>query len=193
MRNKEIYFDWFLLLEWSLLMENIIAYVWWPTSVSLSGYELPLWMLISIFLFCNLIIWYAFWKSYLWNIMKGVFENSKTIRSLWVNVNKSLYRLFWLLFIFLAITALLVIVDGNVRPSDGLFYLIKWLGIMILVWIAKKEYVFLWALMYVLLEYMMFIKLELPIAYKETLILIIILLVLIFKPEWLFNFQNRRM
>jgi branched-subunit amino acid ABC-type transport system permease component len=63
--------------------------------------------------------------------------------------------------------------------------------VMILVGIAHKQYVFLWALLYVLIEYVMFIELGWPIAYKETLILVVILLILILKPEGLFSLGKR--
>jgi branched-subunit amino acid ABC-type transport system permease component len=34
--------------------------------------------------------------------------------------------------------------------------------------------------------------LGLPISYKETFILIVIVAVLLFKPEWLFTFRKRK-
>jgi hypothetical protein len=42
---------------------------------------------------------------------------------------------------------------------------------------------FFGALIYVLAEYLLFVKLGLPISYKETFILFVILFVLMFKPE----------
>jgi hypothetical protein len=54
---------------------------------------------------------------------------------------------------------------------------------MILVGISKKEYMLFGALLYVVMEYLLFIQLGLPISYKETFILIVIVAVLLFKPE----------
>ncbi|MDR0369441.1 MAG: hypothetical protein LBH96_02675, partial [Candidatus Peribacteria bacterium] len=77
------------------------------------------------------------------------------------------------------------------RASDGLFYMIKAMGIMILVGTARRERIFAGALLYVLVEYLLFIVWGLPISYKETFILLVILGVLLFKPEGLFNRKKR--
>jgi len=52
----------------------------------------------------------------------------------------------------------LILNETNLRASDGLFYLIKGIGIMILVGVAKKEYMYLGALLYVFIEYLLFIQ-----------------------------------
>ncbi len=54
---------------------------------------------------------------------------------------------------------------------------------MIMIGLEKKEYIYLGALVYVALEYIIFIGLGMPIQYKETLILVIILAILLIKPE----------
>jgi hypothetical protein len=43
------------------------------------------------------------------------------------------------------------------KPGDGFFYLIKGLGISILVGFSQKQWVCIGALLYVLLEYLFFI------------------------------------
>jgi branched-subunit amino acid ABC-type transport system permease component len=70
--------------------------------------------------------------------------------------------------------------------------MIKALGIMILVGTTRKEYLFLGALLYVLVEYGLFIVWGLPISYKETLILLVILGVLLFRPEGIFARRERK-
>jgi branched-subunit amino acid ABC-type transport system permease component len=69
--------------------------------------------------------------------------------------------------------------------------MIKALGIMVLVGTVRKERMFAGALLYVLVEYLLFIERGLPISYKETLILVVILGVLLFKPEGLFTCRKR--
>jgi branched-subunit amino acid ABC-type transport system permease component len=83
--------------------------------------------------------------------------------------------------------AFLLLTETSLRASDGLFYMIKALGIMILVGTAKRERMFAGALLYVFIEYVLFIIRGLPISYKETLILFVILGVLLFRPEGLFS------
>jgi branched-subunit amino acid ABC-type transport system permease component len=63
---------------------------------------------------------------------------------------------------------------------------------MLLVGIAKKEWMYIGALLYVVVEYLLFIQWGFPMEYKETLILLVILLVLIFKPEGLFMIRKRK-
>jgi branched-subunit amino acid ABC-type transport system permease component len=88
--------------------------------------------------------------------------------------------------------AFILLTETSLRASDGLFYMIKALGVMILVGTARKEYLFLGALLYVAVEYLLFIVGGLPISYKETLILVVILGVLLFKPEGLFTGKARK-
>lgn len=175
----------------SILLENATNYIFGPNSVSFSGMNLSVWFLITLFVCINLAIWYIFGKSYFGTMMKWVYENSKTIQSLWIRVNKTLYWLFFVLFLVLVGVACMVLVEWNMRATDSLFYAIKGIWIMILVWVAQKQYMLWWALLYVLLEYLMFITFWRPIAYKETLILVVILLVLFVKPEGLFSFSKR--
>lgn len=78
------------------------------------------------------------------------------------------------------------------KPIDWIFYLLKGVWIMVLVWITKIEYSFIWALIYVIFEYILFISLWVEITYKESLILLIILIILIFKPNWLFTLKTRK-
>jgi len=177
----------------SIFLENTTNYIFGPTSVGFTDMSISTPLMIALFLWVNLLIRYAFGKSYFGVMMKGIWEQSKTVRSLWINVNKVLYWIFTGLLILLAGTAVMILIEGNMRSSDALFYMIKWIGIMILVGIASKQYIMRGALLYVLLEYLMFITRGWPIAYKETLILVIILLVLIFKPQGLFSFWKRRL
>ncbi|MEI7477610.1 MAG: hypothetical protein WCJ81_03700 [bacterium] len=52
-----------------------------------------------------------------------------------------------------------------------------------MVGVDKKQYMYLGALIYVILEYLLFIRLGFPIGFKETLILFMILAILLIKPE----------
>gem|GEM_PF-4583746 len=52
---------------------------------------------------------------------------------------------------------------------------------------------FFGALAYVLIEYLLFITRGLPIAYKESLVLVIILFVLMLKPEGIFSLSKRKL
>ena len=63
---------------------------------------------------------------------------------------------------------------------------------MIMVGVEKREYIFLGALMYVAIEYILFIGLGLPIEFKETCILVIILAILLIKPQGLFSIKARQ-
>lgn len=177
----------------SIFLENMTNYLFGPTSVSFSGMSMNVPLLIMLFVVVNVFIRYLFGKSYFGVMMKWIREQSKTIRSLWVSVNKTLYRLFAWLLLLLAGVAVMILIEGNMRSTDAIFYMIKGIGIMILVGIASKEYIMRWALLYVVLEYVMFISWWWPIAYKETLILVIILLVLLCKPTGLFSLWKRNL
>lgn len=176
----------------SVFLENATSYLFWASSVSLSWVSISLGVLVALFVIINLLIWYVFGKSYFGKVMQWVHENDKAIRSLGVPTKQIVQWLFFILFLVLAGVATMILIEGNMRASDALFYMIKWIGIMILVGVSQKQRIIRWALIYVLLEYLMFISLWWPIAYKETLILVIILLVLVFRPEWLFSFTKRK-
>jgi branched-subunit amino acid ABC-type transport system permease component len=175
----------------SLFLENSINIMYWPASISLSWFDIWLPLLILLFVLLNVLLFYFFSTTLYGKIMKGVFERSTVVSSLWIRVYRLQYILFIILLIILVLVAWLVLVESTMRPSDSLFYLIKGIGISILVWFSQKQRVFVWAMLYVLVEYFFFIYLWRPIVYKESLILIIILFVLIWKPSWLFSFWKR--
>jgi branched-subunit amino acid ABC-type transport system permease component len=95
------------------------------------------------FVVINALVYYLFGMSYLGKVYKGIYENSQTVRSLGVRVDRLLYVLFAILFVLLGVAAWLVLAESNMRSSDAIFYLIKGIGVMILVGIAHKQYVFL--------------------------------------------------
>jgi len=181
-----------LTLGVSIVLENMIGYVFGPSSVSLSLISLPSWSLFLILLGLLGGFWYIFSKTMLGIILKGMFEHSNVIRWLGVPTMKILQWLFGFFLLLLLANSFLILNETNLRASDGLFYLIKGIGIMILVGVAKKEYMYLGALLYVFIEYLLFIQFWFPISYKETLIIAVIVLVLLAKPEWLFSLAKRR-
>ena len=171
----------------SILLENLVNYIFGPNAVSIWGFSLNNTMMLIGFVLINMWVFYFIKRSFLGKIFKGIFENVNVIKSLGFKTNKNLQIFSLFLLLLLWVTAWMLLINWNVRASDALFYLIKGIWIMILVGITKIEYVFVGTLLYVLLEYVLFIKLWLPIAYKETLVLIIMLLVLMIKPQGLFT------
>jgi len=190
-KQRELF--WLVFTLWSsILLENGVNYIFWPTSVSINNIVLWTPVLIILFVLLNILLIYFFKYSFTGKIFKWIQENWKILRSLWYKLHRKLYYFAWLLLLTGFLSWFLILVFGNIRSSDHIFYLFKWIWIMILVWITKIEYVFIGALLYVLLEYILFISLWLPIAYKEALILIVILILLIFRPQWIFTFKSRK-
>ncbi len=184
---------WLVITLWiSIILENLTSYIYWPNSVSLSIMHMPIYGLLIIFLILIWFFFYLYKYSFLGITLNAISEDSKLVRGLGVNTSKILQITFFCLLILLLACSFLLLNESNLRAGDGIFYMIKWIWIMILVWIAKKEYMFFGALLYVLIEYLLFIQRWLPISYKETLILIIILFVLLFRPEWLFSLRKRK-
>ena len=176
----------------SIILENVTNYIYGPNSISLNMVNFSRQLLLIIFIVLFVLFYYLYKNTLLGAMLRGIEENSKTIKSLGIKVNVTLQWLFMGMLILLLVMAFIILNEANLRASDGIFYLIKWIWIMILVGISKKEYMLFGALLYVLMEYLLFIQIWLPISYKETLILIIILWVLFFKPEWLFTLIKRK-
>ena len=176
----------------SIIVENLTSYIYWSNSVNLSIMHMPIYGLVIIYLVLIWFFFYLYKYSILGITLNAISEDSKLVRGLGVNTSKILQITFFCLLILLLACSFLLLNESNLRAGDGIFYMIKGIWIMILVWIAKKEYMFFGALLYVLIEYLLFIQRWLPIAYKETLILIIILFVLLFKPEWIFSLRKRK-
>jgi len=177
----------------SLVTENVLHLFYGPWSVSVSGIDVPLYVLIVLFIGLNIFLFYMSWATVFGKMMKGVFERSLVVSSLWIRVQRLQYITFFLLLLILTLIAGLVLVESNIKPGDWLFYLIKGIWISILVGFSQKQWVFVGALLYVLVEYFFFIHLWRPIIYKESLILVIILLVLVWKPSGLFSFWKRHL
>ena len=176
----------------SIVLENITNYIYGPDSINLSIVHFNRQILLILFILLFWLFYYLFKHTLIGAMLRGIEENNKTIRSLGIKSNKILQILFMGMFVLLLVMAFIILNEANLRASDGIFYLIKWIWIMILVGISKKEYMLFGALLYVLMEYFLFIQIGLPISYKETLILIIILSVLLFRPQGLFSFRNRK-
>jgi branched-subunit amino acid ABC-type transport system permease component len=130
---------------------------------------------------------YFFRKSIAGKMLNAINENSGLVRGFGISTTSFLQKVFASLLVLLFVLAFILLNETSLRASDGVFYMIKALGIMILVGTAKKERMFAGALVYVLVEYGLFILAGLPISYKETLVLVVILGVLLFKPEGLFS------
>ena len=176
----------------NVFVQNMVNYVYGPSSIGLHLFTTTPWILLIMILVISWITYYLLKGSLIGKVYTSIEENTQTTDSLGIKSTKLLHQLFGWLFWLLVVNALFIINETNLKATDGVFYLIKWIWIMILVGVGKKEYIFVWALLYVLLEYFLFITLWLPIAYKETLVLIIILWVLLWKPEWLFMIRRRK-
>ena len=176
----------------NIILENAVSYIYWPSPVSLNIIDFKRYILLIIFIFLVSFSYY-FFKHTLYGItLKWISENSKIIKSLGINSTRLLQYFFGCWLVLFLRNAFMILNKTNLKWTDGLFYIIKWIWIMILVGLGKKEYMFFWALIYVAVEYLLFIQLWLPISYKETLILIMIVIILMFKPEWLFTFKRRK-
>lgn len=178
------------LMLW-VVLANILQFFFGSRGIFLSVWHIPVWMLLGIFVCVAGGIYYIFEKTHYSIVFKWLFEKAAVIQSL--GIPSGTYRhvlyIFWLAALF-GISALILHTSG-LKAVDGLFYLLKGLAIMILVGIGNKKYIFLWALLYVFVEYVLFIKLWWSIAYKESMIMVVILFVLLFRPEWLFGHKTR--
>ena len=175
----------------SIVVDNSIAIIYGSSPVSIEGWWLSRWELACMLIVLQLLIIYIFQKSFLGKIWQGIYSNTWSIRTLGIPVNTMIHILFCIFFVCSMWLALLVAQQWAIKPSDHLFYTLKWIGIMIAVWVDKRQYMYLWALFYVILEYILFVVWWVPLGYKEALILIIILILLLLKPEWLFSFKQR--
>lgn len=175
----------------SLLLENIINVTYGPNAVSTSfGLWTPLHLLLVIVSICT-ITTYCFHLSYRGKVWQAIGTQTSSVRALGIHVTQLLHLLYVLLFPLVVSIGILIANESAIKPSDNLFYFIKAVGIMILVGTEKKQYMYVWALLYVTLEYLCFVTLWFPISYKETLILFLILCILLIKPTWLFSFHSR--
>lgn len=183
---------WFIFtLGCSILVENSTQIIYGSSPASLDSMPISRIRLAIILLSMHLLIRYIFKKSYLWIVRQGIYSNTSAICSLGIRTSLLLHTLFSCFFFLSIALSIAIAQQWAIRPSDHLFYMIKGLGIMILVWITKRQYIYVGALLYVILEYVLFIVWWLPLGYKEALILLLLLILLLFKPEWLFSFRQR--
>lgn len=190
--DKQRELAWLIItLAVSLFLENLTNYIYGTTWISLHIQTFSLWMLLIIFTIL-LVMCFFFFKKTLWGkIFQAISENGILISAFWIKRFKIIQFFFIFLFFLLIGMSGLLLYHSSIKMQDGLFFIIKGMGIMIFVGLEKKEYLFLGALLYVLLEYFLFINIGIPIIYKESLILIFIVFILLFKPEGLFSFKKR--
>lgn len=173
------------------LLANILQFFFGSGGIYLSAWKMSPWILMSLFVSIASRIYYIFEKSHYSIVFKWLFEKSIVIQSLGIplNIYRHILYIFWFVLFFLV--GILLLHTSWIKAVNGLFYLLKGLAIMIMVGISRKQYIFLGALLYVLAEYLLFIKRGLSIAYKESMIMIVILVVLLIRPDGLFSFKTR--
>lgn len=176
----------------SILVENVTNMIYGPVPTSIQLGTFSRWWLCIALVVINALVIYIFNWSFLGKIWKGIYVNTWSIRALGVRVNTMLHALFLALLPCTIAIGVLIADQGTLTANDNLFYIIKGIGIMIMVGIDKKEFIYLGALLYVIIEYVMFVLGGLPVSFKEALILIIILLVLLFRPEGLLSTKARK-
>ncbi len=175
----------------SILIENMIGWVFGPLAISVSGFSFSWWQLLLILLLGSGGLWYRYQKTLVGKLGTAITENEYLIRGMGVSVRKFSLLMWLALCGLLFLVAWVLLNESSLKAGDGFFYMIKGLGIMILAGIEKKEYLYLTALLYVIVEYLLFVQWGLPLSYKETLILIVILLVLLLRPQGLFSRKKR--
>lgn len=174
-----------------VVIANIIQFFFGSGAIFLSAWNVSAWLLGAIFILVSLSVYYIFEKSCYSMIFKWLFEKYATMQSLGIPISTYMHVLYVSRFVGFVGIAILLLHTSGLKAVDGMFYLLKWLAIVIMVWIAHKQYIFVWALLYVLVEYFLFLHLWLPIAYKESMIMVVILLVLLVKPQGLFSIRTR--
>lgn len=176
----------------SIAIENVVNIIYWPSAISLSLRTRTPAALITTLVVINLLIVYLFHRSFNGAIRQAIYANAGSVRSLGVRVWRMLTILMSAVLPIVVTLGVIIANEWAIKPSDNLFYLIKGIGIMIMVGMDKRQYVYLGALIYVVIEYLLFITRGLPIGFKETLILLMILLILLVKPSWLFSMRTRK-
>lgn len=184
---------WLIITLWiSIFLENLWNYFYWASSVYNHSWDISDTLLVILFIWLFCISFYFHRFSYIWKEFKSINEYWDITRELWIKIDNHIQILSVFLFLIILLLAYLLIHTSSIRMQDWFFYMIKWIWIMMLVGLSRKEWLLLWALIYVLIEYFLFVKLWLPVMYKESLILLIIIFCLLYKPEWLFNWKNFR-
>lgn len=190
-KKRELFWIIFT-LGFAILLENVLYYKFGPNSISINNGNIDIVFLWAVFMVLFIFTYYFYKISLSGKILKWLHEDAKVIDTLWINVEKLKFFNMFFSFILLFIASYIALTSSSLNIGANLFFLLKWIGIMIIVWINKIEYIFLWALLYVFTEHILFINLWVPIWYKDSLILIIILFILIIKPNGVLNFNLRK-
>ena len=184
---------WLIITLWiSILLENLWNYFYWWSAVSTRFWNISNIILIILLIWLFLISFYFHKFSYIGKEFKAISEQWWIVHWLWIKADYHIQMHSIFLFIMMLLIAYLIINTGSIRMQDGFYYMLKWIWIMMLVGLSRREWLFLWALIYVLIEYFLFVNLWLPVMYKESLILLVIIFCLLYKPEWLFNWKKFR-
>lgn len=137
------------------------------------------------------LIWYIFHASMAGKIFIASRESHSTVKSLGAPLTKWLLFGAWGWLILLLCASAITLGTGGIRPADGLFYLIIGIGIMVASGSRGITGVFLVSGGYTCLEYFFFITLDVPLAYKAALMITMILILLMIRPEGVFSFRRR--
>lgn len=175
-----------------IIWGNILYLTYWPTLITAPWLNLSSLTLGGLLGGIALIHRYFFNKTLFGLKYQALASHAIVLRSIWYRYKNMLLQLMVWIVTFTGMMGIFLVHNQALRASDSFFYLLKALGIAILVWQGKSWYIFVWTLLYVVIEYALFVWLGLPLGYKQALILLIILLVLLLKPQGLFSNIQRQ-
>lgn len=176
----------------TIFVTNLLFFIYGPSAISIDIARIPNIILITLLIFLQVIIYFLYRHTIFWKITWWMHENSRVVETL--SIRRNPINLWNTLFSFflICVASYVILSSSSLGSWDEIFYVIKWIWIFIIVWIHRLEYMFIWALAYVILEHILFINLWFPLEYKESMILFIILGILIWKPQWVFSLKTRK-
>lgn len=175
----------------AIFVQNLLGFIFGASSISLSFSAFSSPVLIALITCCALLIWYLFQKSITGKIFIASRESHNTVKSLGISLHRFLLFGAWGWLILLLFAAGITLGTGGIRAADGLFYLIIGIGIMVASGSRGITGVFLISGAYACLEYFLFVTMGVPLAYKAALMITLILVLLMIKPEGVFSFRRR--
>lgn len=166
-----------------ILWENLLTLRYWPVSIRREGVVFSPWAITAVLLGLFFVLLRCTKYTYRWMMYRGLEDRGDVLRTVWISQYRSTTVMHLLSYLLLACIWLSLTAATQITPWDGLFYRIKAVGILVVAGISNRVRLYPIACIYVILEYRLFVYGWLPLQYKDGIMLLIILCVLL-RRSW---------
>lgn len=173
-------------LALAIVLENFIGLYYGSTAFTVD-LRIPTYVIGGCLATIILLNTFIFRLSFHGKIFHTLHEDQQVSKALGIHTKKYIHFFSVFCLLLLVVLSCILLSKSGLRANDGMYYNIKWVGMLILIGAGRLHHVWIGALIYTLLEYGLFVVLSMSTSLKESIMLLVILLLLLVRPKGIFG------